>query len=532
MAQKARIQHLAFDDVLGHAPAMAHYARIFIQVVCLLLVVAVGSRKAYSDNEVLCVGDYCELVTPDLTGHFDLEVSAETGAAITFPDRVTYIEGPHTTDFQLTAVADTLRIEVTEKAREGALLPFLTGSNRTNLNITVQLVPTRSGRHRSYRVTASSEIKKYKRAIIDDYETQRAGAEYGRKARTGLRGVYVRPVVSEVKNQGPVHVQIESGLWDDDELMVILKLQNNGTIPYRLKELAIRGRTRPIEPRHVYFDHDGMEASAANVMATLPPGADTSIVMFLPDKDDGELKSLYVEMNGLGAGTIVAGADDWERSGPVWLTPKSKEEIAEEKGVRDMQRKELERFRLNEEARGRRTVYLGGIFGSVSLDNAAGDNEFTTLMGVEVRAMYGFTRYLSVQGSVALSRTDEAQFDDGSTADATSGRILMGGVLRGGGGSMVPYAHAGIGARLSSHGRSGQDSELRSSGLYNVGGGINIQVSDDFAVGLSAQYVSGLGTASDNSAGFEAGIYAGYSWGPSQLSPQRTVVLSERLPEK
>jgi len=81
-------------------------------------------------------------------------------------------------------------------------------------------------------------------------------------------------------------------------------------------------------------------------------------------------------------------------------------------------------------------------------------------------------------------------------------------VLREGGESLTPYFHAGIGARLSSHGRTGEDSELRGGGLYCVSGGVDVSLPGDMRLGLSAQYVGGIGGA-DDSYGFEAGIHAG-----------------------
>jgi len=513
---------------------MTCFVRGTVHTTCIMLILLFGVREggATSDNEVHCIGDFCELVTPNWRGHFDVDVSKEPrNTVIAFPDKLTFLDGPESKDFRVISVDNNLVIEVLEKAEKDAVLAFTAYSQKAILTFGVRLGSPQMGR--SYRVTNVSEIKKLERAVIDSQEKRNAGSEYERRARMGLHGVYVVPKQSGVKDVAPVHAQVESGLWGEGELMIIMKLQNDSSLPYRLRELLVRGRTKPIEPRHIHVEPHRAELDESHVMAMLPPGAHASIVMFLPDEGDGELTELYVEANAAAfQGVIVAAVDDWERPGPIWLKPKTKEEIAEEQREREERRLEYERLRQDREARGRRSVYLGGIFGSVSLDNAAGDNEFTTMMGVDLRTMYGFTRYLSVQGSVAFLRTDEAQFDDGSTADATSGRVLLGGVLRGGTGTLVPYAHAGIGARLSSHGRTAEDSEVRSSLLVNVGGGVDTQLSNDFAVGLSAQYVSGIGSGSDDSVGFEAGIYAGYVWGIassplSQAAAERPKAVTE-----
>jgi len=82
--------------------------------------------------------------------------------------------------------------------------------------------------------------------------------------------------------------------------------------------------------------------------------------------------------------------------------------------------------------------------------------------------------------------------------------------LRGGTGTLVPYAHAGIGARLSSQKRTGDDSELRGSLLATTGGGLDVSLPGEMILGISAQFTQGIG---DENFSFEAGMHAGYAWG-------------------
>jgi len=88
----------------------------------------------------------------------------------------------------------------------------------------------------------------------------------------------------------------------------------------------------------------------------------------------------------------------------------------------------------------------------------------------------------------------------------------MGGVLSTGGERYAPYLQAGIGARLSSYTFSDQSSDLRGSGVYQIGGGFDAWLRKDLVVGVSAQFVGALGAGTDDSFAFETGAHAGYAW--------------------
>ena len=165
---------------------------------------------------------------------------------------------------------------------------------------------------------------------------------------------------------------------------------------------------------------------------------------------------------------------------------------------------------------GRLSLQVEGVGGAISLESITNPNQsaFTTLAGVGGRMVYDFNQRWSVEGTLSVLFTQLAEFDDGSTAEATTARALIGGVLRFGE-TTVPYLRAGIGGRLSSYTLSAEeDSKLRGSALVHFGGGVDYWFGKGFVVGVSAQYIGALGAGTDESFSIEAGAHAGFAWKP------------------
>lgn len=165
---------------------------------------------------------------------------------------------------------------------------------------------------------------------------------------------------------------------------------------------------------------------------------------------------------------------------------------------------------------GRLSLQLEGVVGAISLKSTADatQEDFTTLEGLGGRMVYGFNKRWSVEGSLSALTTQQAEFDDGSTAEATTVRALIGGLLHFGE-TTVPYLRVGIGARLSSYTLSSEeDSKLRGSALVHLGGGVDHWLGERLVVGASAQYVGGLGNGSDDSYSLEFGAHIGFAWKP------------------
>ncbi|MCG8422691.1 MAG: porin family protein [Proteobacteria bacterium] len=172
-------------------------------------------------------------------------------------------------------------------------------------------------------------------------------------------------------------------------------------------------------------------------------------------------------------------------------------------------------FKWNEEKEespneGRASIQAQAVTGFINIQNAANnptDSDYTTLWGIGGRALYGFSKALSLEGTILVSFTDQAVFEDSSTAEATAGRALLGGVFHIGE-KTVPYLRAGIGFRLGRYMMSASKDEWRSSGLFCVGGGVDAWLGDGFSLGVSAQYVGGEEDS------FEVGAHLGFGWKP------------------
>jgi len=172
-------------------------------------------------------------------------------------------------------------------------------------------------------------------------------------------------------------------------------------------------------------------------------------------------------------------------------------------------------FKDPEPNEGRLSLQAHAVGGAISLKSTTdpSQTDFTTAVGGGGRLVYGFNKNVSVDVALAVLATQQAEFDDNSTAKATTVRTLVGGVLHFGE-TTVPYLRVGIGARLSSYTESTEDgSTLRGSLLGHLGGGIDYWVGDSFVMGVSAQYVGNIG-GDDESYSLELGAHAGFAWKP------------------
>jgi len=155
---------------------------------------------------------------------------------------------------------------------------------------------------------------------------------------------------------------------------------------------------------------------------------------------------------------------------------------------------------------------LGGAVNLMDPRSCACPSEFTTIRGLGVRGVYGVTRALSLESSVSVLSTGDADFDD-MQASATTGRMLLGGMLHVGD-KYVSYVRVGVGARVSSYTATLADgSTIHGGGLFSVGTGFDAWLGDSVAAGLSTNFVGGW-AGQDDSVSFEVGIHAGYAWNP------------------
>ena len=165
---------------------------------------------------------------------------------------------------------------------------------------------------------------------------------------------------------------------------------------------------------------------------------------------------------------------------------------------------------------GRLSIQAQGLGGTIILKNSANPSQtdFTTMLGAGARVLYGVTKHTSVDVAVSALSTQEAKFDDLSTADATVFRVLTGGVLQFGE-KTVPYLRAGIGAHVTSYTHSMDDDSKLSGGILVYGGvGVDRWLREDLVLGIAATFVGPNAGGDDQITMFEAGVHFGYAWKP------------------
>ena len=269
----------------------------------------------------------------------------------------------------------------------------------------------------------------------------------------------------------------------------------------RLSEQHREGDTLKFRYR---LDNEGLRYSAA-IAQVMPLGSDVPLADVEISVDGGRTFPLEMPHNGVLEGSIYVKASAAQLVNGITLRFLPSRAIPPATvGFPDDP--------INQ---GRLSIQAEGLVGAISLKNAADQTDFTSMVGAGARVVYGFSKYLSAEVSLSVLSTQQAQFNDESTAEAITTRVLFGGMLSFGEGTYVPYLRVGIGGRLSSYKVSSEDDgDLRGSGIYQVGGGIDAWLGDGFVVGISGHVVSALGGGGDESLSFEAGVHAGFAWKP------------------
>ena len=279
----------------------------------------------------------------------------------------------------------------------------------------------------------------------------------------------------------PLAIQVVS-LRLAEQVRLICSVTHQGAHPFPLEDIRVEGtdeRTNHVETIRV----ESEQPTRDGLLADIAPQESIAVVIKLKEAQG---LGRFVTMHFLAA----SGASRAEQI-QIWPPPKYKPPGKQED---------------------RLTLQAQGVVGFVNLTNSANaptDSDFTTHWGVGGRTLYGFSRSMSIEGSVAVLFTDQAVFEDSSTAKATAARALVGGVLHIGE-KTVPYLRAGIGFQLARYTMSTSD-EWRSSSLLCIGGGVDAWVGDSIVVGVSASYVGPLNSG-DDATSFEVGVHAGIAW--------------------
>ena len=159
---------------------------------------------------------------------------------------------------------------------------------------------------------------------------------------------------------------------------------------------------------------------------------------------------------------------------------------------------------------GRLAVQVGAIYGAVQLETRVEPThtDFTSITGIGARAVYGFSDNFSVVGTLAVLSTGEAEFEGGTTIEATIVRAFVGDGIQFGE-TYVPYVPVGIGGRISDYdSEDDSNSGIRVDDLFAVVGGVDAWLSDSLVIGLSLGYLGGENIS------LEAGLHLGFAWKP------------------
>ena len=119
---------------------------------------------------------------------------------------------------------------------------------------------------------------------------------------------------------------------------------------------------------------------------------------------------------------------------------------------------------------------------------------------------------MSFEASLSVLAASEVTFSDESKVEATIVRGLLGVVLHLGDKQLVPYARAGIGARVSNYKLSSAEDKLHGSFLFWGGLGIDFWASEGFVIGTSLRVIGPNGSDDPLGVTFEAGAHAGVAW--------------------
>lgn len=169
-------------------------------------------------------------------------------------------------------------------------------------------------------------------------------------------------------------------------------------------------------------------------------------------------------------------------------------------------------------------VAVRALGGAGNIDDGVGNDRtgWAMVHGLGARVLYGFTRYLSIEGELNVTRTQPITFTDSTWEQdmgdlqitETAGHVMAGGVLHTSGRKWSPFTRLALGVRLSQHMAtmgSRDESEVRAGLVASLGGGLNVRLGKRLSAGISVAYMAPLG-GNDTTAMFEGGIHLGAVW--------------------